>query len=429
MLEILSSIIQVISYGYVIVQLRNKKINIKNRKNIVIVFIMVITSYISGMTNVGFSKTIIMYSVFTICYKYIYNISFEKSSILNFLSVSVHCICELIVVIIIKIINVDNNILGKYLYLTPLSGLLVFLIVILLITLFKKQIQNIEKHISDQNNSNIFYIILILFFSILFSINISNWKDDNIKYNIITVTIFGLIILFLFRERYRVIKTNNSFNELFEQSQIVSTLLEKYQKMNHENMNDLRIIKEKTSNNKDVQKYINEILEEKKSVNDQKWIMEVTKIKDIGISGFLSIKINEMSDNGIKVIVVISNRVKNFEFNKLNTKEYKDFCRVLGIYLDNAYEASKNSKEKEVTIEISTIENKLEIIISNTFAGKVDLDRIDTYGYSTKGKEHGTGLSLAKDIIESNHFIKQKRTIIDNYYFQYLYLEKDKNKN
>ena len=44
------------------------------------------------------------------------------------------------------------------------------------------------------------------------------------------------------------------------------------------------------------------------------------------------------------------------------------------------------------------------------------MTKIDNKGYSTKGKNHGNGLYLAKKIIEKNSNIEVKTNIINNYF-------------
>jgi len=198
--------------------------------------------------------------------------------------------------------------------------------------------------------------------------------------------------------------------------------LNRYKKYNHENKNQLIVIRENSKGNEKVTEYIDSILNESMGHED-KWISELSYITDPGISGFLSVKINEMIDNGIKLSLIISPKVKNYKFENIKPKEYKEICRVLGVYLDNAHEASKETKKKEVTIEILIDNNKLLIIISNSYKGKIEIEKIDKEGYTTKGKNHGVGLSLVNDIIKSNKNLEQKREVIKDYYFQYLYIK------
>ena len=49
---------------------------------------------------------------------------------------------------------------------------------------------------------------------------------------------------------------------------------------------------------------------------------------------------------------------------------------------------------------------------------------MDKEGYTTKGKNHGVGLSLVKDIINSNSKLEQRREVIKDYFYQYLYVSK-----
>ena len=57
------------------------------------------------------------------------------------------------------------------------------------------------------------------------------------------------------------------------------------------------------------------------------------------------------------------------------------------------------------------------ISIANTFKGKVDLDAITDYGYTTKSNGHGYGLSLVKEVIKDNNALSSKTDIIDNKVF------------
>ena len=372
----------------------------------------------------GISKTIVMFVMFTLFYKLVYKISFNKSLIINFISFFIHCICEFLFAIFISILNLDSNLVKTYLDITPLSGLIIFVLVILTWSILKYYILKLSQILQKEKIYNLFYITLIIFLSILFSynINIKVWQTDKFIINIITIFIFAIMLFFLLNEKYKVIKANDRFDKLFNNSKKVSTLLEKYQKINHENKNDLRVIKSKIPENKEIQEYIDLILKEKNISQNSKWISEINKINDIGIGGFLSLKINEMVDKNINVTVNISNNIKKYNFENLNKYEKKDICRILGVYLDNAYDASINSKEKEITIEMNVNNRQLEIIISNTFTGIINYNNIGNYGYTTKGKGHGVGLSLVNDIIEKNNKFSQERKIVKNYYFQYFYI-------
>ena len=419
----ITGLVPILSWGYLISKILGRKIQI-NVKNISLFILTILIMYLILKLNMGFSKTIVIYFLYTIFFKQTYNISFNKSLILNFISTVVHFICEFLFAVLISILNLNSDLVKTYLDITPLSGLIIFVLVIFIWKILGSKIITLSQILQKEKIYNLFYITLIIFLSILFSynINVKVWQTDKFIINIITIFIFAIMLFFLLNEKYKVIKANDRFDKLFNNSKKVSTLLEKYQKINHENKNDLRVIKSKIPENNEIQEYIDLILKEKNISQNSKWISEINKINDIGIGGFLSLKINEMVDKNINVTVNISNNIKKYNFEDLNKYEKKDICRILGVYLDNAYDASINSIEKEITIEMNVNNQQLEIIISNTFTGVINYNNIGNYGYTTKGKGHGVGLSLVNDIIEKNNKFSQERKIVKNYYFQYFYI-------
>ena len=90
------------------------------------------------------------------------------------------------------------------------------------------------------------------------------------------------------------------------------------------------------------------------------------------------------------------------------------------MFLDNAKEASLESKEKRVAVEMYEMDNDLHIIIANTYKGEVDIEKINEYGYSSKGKNRGTGLHLVNKIVEGNRMFERTTSKMDEYFVQKL---------
>ena len=103
----------------------------------------------------------------------------------------------------------------------------------------------------------------------------------------------------------------------------------------------------------------------------------------------------------------------NFEIvldlENLNIKTY-DLTLILGILLDNAIDAAKDSKEKIINVIIRK-DNKASrnlFIIENSYSNKdVNVDRIFEKGYSSKTNEdkesHGLGLWNVRKILKKNN--------------------------
>lgn len=139
-----------------------------------------------------------------------------------------------------------------------------------------------------------------------------------------------------------------------------------------------------------------------------------------GLKGFFYYKFMEAEKKNISVSVNISPKIEKSFLKKLEVNDFKQLTRIIGVYLDNAIEASSLSKEKKLGIEVYLIENKINIIISNTFTNKIDSDKLGKAKISTKGKNRGHGLLLVKSILSSNDIFESKNEIIDNLFIQKL---------
>lgn len=105
------------------------------------------------------------------------------------------------------------------------------------------------------------------------------------------------------------------------------------------------------------------------------------------------------------------------EINIRNIKTY-DFCKILGVLLDNALEASVESEEKYVELSIAEKPDKTALVINicNTFSGVVDTEIIFTSGYTTKPGHIGFGLWEVKRIL-SRYKNCMLKTVVDGNIF------------
>jgi two-component system sensor histidine kinase AgrC len=77
-----------------------------------------------------------------------------------------------------------------------------------------------------------------------------------------------------------------------------------------------------------------------------------------------------------------------------------DFCKILGILLDNAVEAAEKCERKYVRLHMNESDGcVLKVEISNTFSGSVNTEKIYEKGVSSKENPSGYGLWEAKRIL------------------------------
>ena len=124
--------------------------------------------------------------------------------------------------------------------------------------------------------------------------------------------------------------------------------------------------------------------------------------------------INENMDLQINV----SPEIKNSKLRDLSQKDKIDLYNITGVLLDNACDASKESTERQVVFTMYKEREDVVMMIANTYKGEIDVNRVSEYGYSTKGKNHGTGLYIVDKVISKNPKFTKETSIIENYFIQ-----------
>ena len=139
-------------------------------------------------------------------------------------------------------------------------------------------------------------------------------------------------------------------------------------------------------------------------------------------------KLSKMEDNNIKYYIYVDKNIKNIFEEQLDIKTYQDITKLLGVFLDNAIDATKDAKVKEIEIDIQKENECIVINISNTFDEGLDIKQIGKKGFTTKGMGHGYGLSIVKDIAKHNESIETIKDVENEKFKQtiILYYKKEK---
>lgn len=127
--------------------------------------------------------------------------------------------------------------------------------------------------------------------------------------------------------------------------------------------------------------------------------------------------LSKISDSEVKDIIFNVNITT--KINISNIKAY-DFCKVLGILLDNALEAAAESEKRYAELMIMEKPGKtgLVIEITNSFSGHVDIEKIYGNGYTTKDNHTGFGLWEVKKILSRYKNCSLKTSTADNIFQQ-----------
>lgn len=386
-------------------------------------FLLTILNTIDSEIIGGILKIIGVYGLQCIFYKICFQKSVSKSMVVSLIWYLCLFISEVIIAILASIILVLLNLPVELLKNTIIINVLISLLNLLIIKSSKAPLIHFVKNSNFNRKGSLIIVIVILITLALlvFKIPVTNWSF-NAEF-IITMLIllcFCLVGLFLLKQRSDIQKTTSMYQQLASYSNITNKLLEDYRVVSHEHKNQLSIIRGMIDNsNQDLISYIDNLLNKRTDIKYQ-WATQLNNISIPGLKGLLNYKLIEMESYKINTNISISKDISKTKLNKLTTKQIDGLYSIMGVYLDNAIQATKRTKKKEISIEIFKEQKDIVIIIANTYKNDIDLEKIDDYGYTTKGKNHGIGLHIVKKILEENKVFSQSRKLFQDYYVQEL---------
>lgn len=275
--------------------------------------------------------------------------------------------------------------------------------------------------------SSVTLVMLAIFFYNL--IKTFEFNNNIITYLAIIVMLI-CILLYLFKQKIENEKISKKYDELLDVMKSYESDIEEQRTLRHETKNEFATIKCKLQDkedNKTIIEYIDSVIGEKEKAGSTKY-SKFKYLPSNGLKGFFYYKFIEAEKKGINVSINISKQIENSFLKDIETKDFKDLARIVGVYLDNAIEASSTSEDKKLGIEMYLIKEKIEIIITNTFNNEINLDKIGKESFSTKGKHRGHGLLLVNKILSENNMFEAKNEIRENIYIQSLKI-KDNKKN
>ena len=426
MLEVLktfltSIILNVSVYAFGIIILNNGKIKI-TIKEILIFLMACILHTLDVLYLNGTGKTIIFIVIFALLLKLSFNRGYLKSIFSSIIYIVLLIIPDLITLIFTtQVLKIDKDYLYSSFAGSILGNLSVSIIMVGLIYLLRKPLRKLFSYRLTRNKKVVVLSLLTLVTIAVFFYSLI--KDYRFSNNVFTylLVIFTLVVIlgYLFKEKMNNENMFKRYDDLLTVMKNYESDIEDHRTSNHETRNELLAIRSKVSDLGDetLCEYIDSILGDKKNINSAKY-SRFKYLPTNGLKGFLYYKFSEAEEKGLDVKLNIAKQVENSFLKDLNTKDFKDLTRILGVYLDNAIEASVLSEKKQLGIEIYKVKNDIEIIISNTYSNKVDKDKIGNERYSTKGLTRGHGLLLVKRILKNNNRLTSEAKITDTIYSQ-----------
>lgn len=404
--------------------LLSEKINFKNWKFYFSVVVIIILLILNNNNMLKFTVNTI---VLAIIIKFLYHQSIKNSIIAVFFTQAIGIIYELIFSMVAIYLFKINFELGNFHPLIVLFADLFVssgIILTVRIKLFKKLYKAFVT-LTDKINGRTLLIILIpiiIIFNIYIEMTFYKIGEFYVfLLNNITIFIIMIIMYILAKKEKEYIKIYDKYNTTLNSLKEYEDILDKYRVSNHENKNQLLTIRNMISDkSKKVAKYIDEIVKNKLK-DDERIMQEVSIIPAGGLRGLVYSKVLDMKQKEIEYELNISKDVRTVDLiNRIDDRDMLDICQIIGVYIDNAIQEVANLKEKYINIELYLESDELVFGISNYYEGKIELDKLEEKGYTTKGRGHGYGLSLTKKIISNNKRLKNEKRLSKETFTQVL---------
>lgn len=376
---------------------------------------LVILSALVYLVNVfvGTSfKWIAVYTLITLLFSFnyredVYYVIF-KSIIVYVIMIFADIISSIVLMAFVKSVNVETvnlfKALGSFLNSTCMFVIFSFKPFVKLINLFFSKI--LKK--SYLPVICVSFFLLFVFWLIEYYHKVI-FSSDTIIISIIVM----LFLMFLFvMLALQYLKNKN--NEIQKQQLLVlmheyENVLNQTSENRHEMLNDLLILRSiADKNSSEFTRTLDGIIRQ----YDTKKFKKYTSLAKLptGVKGMIYYKIAFINENEINFDTVV-NGVDYAKFEAMNKDLYYKVCKILGILMDNAIDACVDSDKKKLVVSVYTENEDLCVEIDNSYSGIVDKDGIKKKGYTTKGKNHGYGLTILNRIVDETKELEFEQSI------------------
>lgn len=359
-------------------------------------------------------KWIVVYTLITLLFYFnykegMYNVIF-KSIIVYVIMIFADIVSSIVLIVFVKSVNIETvnlfKALGSFLNSTCMFLMFSFKPFVKLINLFFSKI--LKK--SYLPVICVSFFLLFVFWLIEYYHKVI-FSSDTIIISIIVM----LFLMFLFvMLALQYLKNKN--NEIQKQQLLVlmheyENVLNQTSENRHEMLNDLLILRSiADKNSSEFTRTLDGIIRQ----YDTKKFKKYTSLAKLptGVKGMIYYKIAFINENEINFDTVV-NGVDYAKFEAMDKDLYYKVCKILGILMDNAIDACVDSDKKKLVVSVYTENEDLCVEIDNSYSGIVDKDGIKKKGYTTKGKNHGYGLTILNRIVDETKELEFEQSIND----------------
>ena len=376
-------------------------------------------------------KIPVIYFFLIIMFKLIFKDKTFNTFLKTFLVYAVLIMCDFLISIILIVLPSFQ--VSKDWLLLIFKGIYTIVVSLIVFKIFEFDKFNLMfKRMTNIFNEKVnYFLFTILFLSFLGFYIISYYNffrksAENFMFSFVLFCIFMILLVLLISEFFKIKTKDEEQKQLLKIMGDYEIILDKTRENRHEMINNLLVLK--GEKNKNSRKY-NDILDELIKQYDTNKMSSYSGLYKLpnGLKGLVYYKIARIKNNDVNFRTIISDKMYD-EFNNLDTKIYYKVCKIMGILIDNAVEASINSKEKTLLIYIyEQCNGNIVISIENSYNALLDIHDINKKGYSTKGKNRGLGLFIANRTIEEEKLLRLRQYVFESTFISELKIIKECN--
>lgn len=388
-----------------------------NHKDIIIAFAIYVTSFVINIYNFTPLFTIFFYYMSVVVFqKIIFKQELAKTLLVSLLIYGIRMLVE-IVLIAFGLFHPSVIYATNLLPIEKFNSNVCSAIIALGIFILMQRIMN--KVIKKVNNQpcHSFVIFTLIYFSLIFVFLIRMpymKRDFNLLYDIVIIVLITIITGAVIDKENKMDMISKMYVEISNYAKSNGTLMEEYHRTLREIENNLTTIKKLLSKNKkEASQYVDKLVNEKESITSE-WLKEFNNIPILGMKGFINLKMTEMKTAGITPEILVSPSVAKMK--ELSKEDVNDLYTIMGILLDGAIESSKNNKEKMVSIQMYEENEKIHIIVANSFDNEPMPKQLNEIKYPTT--EENIKKEIIRNITKNKDIYQLETKIFQNFFVQ-----------
>lgn len=392
----------------------SKKIKDKIIYFLSFVFLLsVAQAIISENLNITIYITAFICLLFNIMY---FKLKFLNSLIITMVVISTIILVDILTGITMMMFGIDINVVKESL-LYQLSINLFSSTLLILMSYIVRKIKYVRFLVQRDTGSSFTFFIAPIFVSTLFGLSIPTIVSSNEQkhqYIYLTVCIATLLCLYIFSFVMTYLNHNSAFKdyelktktEEIEKMKIYNRIIEdlytEIRQFKHDYKNVISSIDGYLSEDKyeDLKKYFyKNLISERENINKLDVMINLNKIEIPSLKGVISSKFKLLQDNHIDFKIDIPENIEESPIDDF------DLCKIIGILIDNAIEATCETNVREISFGVIKVEDSMIFVISNTFneEDKTPIHKMFEKEFSTKGKNRGIGLYFVRNLIDKKY--------------------------